>query len=393
LKILQIGFSKMSKTDNIYWDGAYVNSNVDPQPIVINESRTQALIDKPQEYKVAVDTFSFISSGWPIFTAKPRLTGASSVTELKYYVQFLYAGTTSSQFLLMKTVNSWNAPTAVSATNNLTNQPYYGIYSHAQFLEMLNIAFASCYTTLLGNGFPGAVGTIPFVTMNADTGRLALTVPQTFVTNSVDIVLSSDMNYKLNLPYDHIIRDNALVPTPNISHRITSTMFTRYSYVQSSTFFMSQTLIAGQIANTAYWAGAAYVLVNDHDYRADWYDIHKIIVESNLAAAESISTATPGASIQSLNRNILASYDLDLVGDNHINGQILYSPPFRKWLNLLPSTPITQINIEFKFTDRAGNFYPILQNYGQLAQIRLLFEKVTRERDEVEEVQSKRVKY
>ncbi len=361
----------------VYWDGAYANNSTSLQPIVIQETRKTPLLAEAQSYMAAVDTFSIDTTDWPIFLAVPKQASASSVNELSYYVQFLWSGTTSSQFLSMISANPTNVPPFPSPTNNIYFQAYYGVYSFGQFLNMINVALAACHTTLLAQpGYPSPGITPPFVTMNAQSGCLALVIPQTYVTNQVDIVLGGGLNDMLNLPWSETIYNVVLtgVPIPNQAYKIAYTTFVNYSYTAGAGW-LSTTLLAGQLTGTPYWAAAAYALYTDHDYRASWYQIYQLVITSNLASPEAISTATSGASIQNNSMQILSSWTLDLNGDNHINGQIIYKPQYLKWLNLLTDGPLTQINIQFMSTDRQGNFYPLLLGFGRQASIRLIFRR------------------
>ncbi len=355
----------------IYWDGAFKNFNVTPQPIIISETRNQPLVLKPTEYKICVDSFSIDSTRFAIFTALPRQTGATTINELNYYFQVSWGAFVYTQFLDMVTVNSWNTPNSVSPTNNLSNQPYYAIQSYGQFIQIINNALSALYTQLLAAPAYPAQASPPFMQLNADSGILALIVPQTFTTNNVSIVVGGGLMSILNLPFssEDLNASYAPIPAPNISFVIGSQMYAAsgYTCVRTSSAFP---------LGTAPWAFPSSYLCTDHDYRASWFDVSQILVISNLASPESVSTATDQPSIQSGNLQVLASYTLDLVGTDHINGQILYTPFIRKWLTLAPSSAISQINIQFMYTDRAGRVYPILQSFGRMAQIRLLFQKM-----------------
>jgi len=390
-----------STTDLVYWDGAFTNSELTPQNISITESRTIPLVDRAEDYDVAVDSFSIDTTDFGIFVCQPRTDGAgASINQLNYWVQYQWGAFTPTAFLLMQTNYPTDAPASISATNNLSNPLYYGIYSYAQFISMINVALASCFVDLQAAGFPGPY-TPPYVTMNSDTGILVLVVPQTFNTANVAVRIESDLMDILNLPYTSIMYNPAttLALPKHIGYELASTIWTNYSGVRPSTWFLSQTLLAAQIASTEKWAQPAYYIGTDHDYRAAWYDVYQIVLISNMAAQESISSATFGASTQSSAMNILASYTLDLSGDQHLNGQLLYVPQFYKWISILPQGPIQTIQVQFMYATRRGTFYPLRQTFGRNASVRLIFKKRLSEsldkkrKSDEDDWPSKRLKY
>lgn len=367
----------MDKNDLVYWDGAYSNTKVDPQPISIRETRQIPLIQNPGEFKVCVDGFYMDSTNWPIFVATPQST---AIDTLIYYVQLKWSGLTFTAFLDYTgySANTWNRPTSAAAGNSISHQPYYSIYSFATFITIVNDALSTAFTALLASAYPTKDASPPYVTLDVTSGTLALVYPQSMALNNATFVFEDELMGKLGLPYTSIVRDNSVAATPNIAHELDPT-FSQFGYVRTSRDFLSTTTLALQYPTTAFWAFPAFYIPSEHDFRAGWYDVAQILIVSNLAEAESVSTAASRPTTQGNNLNVLASYHLDLMGTDHINGQILYSPQLRKWVSLLPSTAISEISISFMYADRAGNVYPILQNLGRLATIRLLFQKITHE--------------
>lgn len=57
------------KQEYIYWNGSYTNFNVIPQPVIIQDIRSQALILEPRKYEMYVESFTFDTTDNPIFTA------------------------------------------------------------------------------------------------------------------------------------------------------------------------------------------------------------------------------------------------------------------------------------------------------------------------------------
>jgi hypothetical protein len=359
-------------TENIRWSGTYINPDVEPSPIVFKQTREIPLVYNPKDYQVAVETFDIDTTEQPIFVCTVRQQGATSINDLDYYVQFAWGGFVYTQYLQMDSSYPQYAPTSVSPNNSVAYQPYYSITSFAQFIGMVNVALKACMGLLKAGTYPTGDNVWPYIQMDVRSGIIGFVVPTTMVTNAVNFIFENQLMDKLNLPFSTIINNNVGYPTPNIAHQIASTAFDKFK--DATTNFLSTT-VSNTMSGTPYWTGSAVTLVSDHDYRASWFDIYKILIVSNMAGAQSTSIASGISSTQGGSQNILASYTLDLNGADNINGQLLYNPFFNKWCSLVPSESIQMINIEFLYQTKTGAQYPILQTFGRTADITLVFKK------------------
>ena len=372
-----------------YYTAEFTNNNLDPSAIIIDESRTSILIENPTGYLVSVDRFIIDTLERPAFTAKPfdGLAPAATVDVLNYYVQFTWNNLTVTRQLNMVTAYPAKyKPAFVSPLNDTTNEAYYWITSIVQWLGMVNQALFDCYgnaadpTSLLGlPAYPDAQVSAPFIEVNTDTGILALVYPQTFLANGVTITFENELMDILNLPFHNLIQNNAGFPTPNTAYQIDCTKTNQFT-TRASRDFLSTSLYAAQMGGTAQWAKPAFYILTAHNYLFTWYDIFEILIISDLAASEALSTSTSRASVQGLSDNVLTSFSVDLNASDVVKGQFVYTPNFRKWLTLNTKAPVNRIHIEFKVVNRLGKSVPLLQTYGRSANVRLLFQKFEDER-------------
>jgi len=382
----------------VYYDGAFRNSKSTPQDIVIEETREQILIAKPKEWKVAVENFYFDTTDSEIFTAIPRQADDNgafppgiTIDDLNYYVQLVWVDGggvthTITQFLTLLTANQWNSPVTspVRPDNHITHPWYYAIMNFGQFIASFNVAMNTADTNLRAvAGYPNpADASSPFLNLNVDTGILALVYPQTYAVNMVKIVLSASLNDMFNLPYTGTIINN-VVPffvSQNVAYEIdVGGSFINIAgliTVTTSVNFLSTTANAAQFPTSAFWPYPFFYICTDHDYRASWYDISQILVTSSIAAKEAVSTARDQPTTQGVTLPLLASFDLDLIGSAHIQGQILYSPQYRHWLNINQDSALNTLSIRFFYSDRSGRLFPIQIAQGRLAKIRLVFQRI-----------------
>lgn len=370
--------------DYIRWNGTFRNTSVRPTAIAIQQTRDSPLLYNPKDYQVAVESISIDTAESPMFTALVKQSGASSINDLNYYVQFLWSGTTSTRFLQMVSVYPQYAPPTIAANNSQVYQPYYAVQDAQSFLSMINTALSNCYLDLQAQvGYPTADASPPYVTMDPTSGILAFVVPQTMITNSVDIVLENELMDKLNLPFSEVVQNNPIAPTPNICHKIASTAFTKFQYVTSTSMPTVYT-------TTPYWSFPARALLTDHDYRASWYDVYRILLVSDLAAPESMSFSSDQTSVQNNSENVLASYYVDLSGTDHINGQLIYDPYYLKWVAIQPSDAIQMINIRFMYQTKSGAIFPMLQMFNRTAEVKLVFKKIHVTDPKITEITKKR---
>ena len=376
----------MGDKDIVIWNGTYQNGSVYPSPVVFQETRTPPVLEEPAKFRMTVLTFSVDLTRTPIFTAIPRATltpapwTPTSVDDLQYYVQITWTGhATYTQFLSMVSVNTWNKPIYVSETNNYSNESYYAITSYGQFIGMINDATYACFLQLVAGGYPGNNAAFPYITRNVDTGIVGLVFSQDFFANNVTMVFSDDLMDVLNLPFNQVIKNNPIAVTPNEAYFVDTgnTVVDLRSYVPMTT---SRDFLGINLYNATYptnlaWSTPAFVILTDRDYSSLWYDVYEIVLLSDLAAPESISKPSMVNSVQRDSFNILSKYTVDIAPFG-FGGQIIYNPPFPIYTVLTATTPLTQITIKMFYGNRSGKYFPLLQNFGRIATVRIMFERI-----------------
>ena len=363
----------------LYWDGSFSTTSLDGAAIIISETLNQPLIYDPSKYVMSVDNITIDSTRFSTFVATPYQAIApfpppTSIDQLNYYVQFRWGVTTSSAFVYMVTTNPNQPPQPTYPINNANYQTYYGVYTIQQFLDMVNAALAACYVILLaqlGGTYPDQANTPPVLQMSAESGILAFIVPESMITNGVTIVLEDELNDVLNLPHTLLIENNPIAPSPNNAFLIDPSS-SSYKTVRASIDFLTPTTT---LTGNSFWTGTCIYICTAYDFRAAWYNVFQLVLISNLAALEQVSTPSSRTTIQSVKKQILASFPLNLNGADRIQGQLLYTPTIRRWLEIGLNSNVNTIRIEFQYTDRMGNFYPLLQNWGRIASVRILFKK------------------
>jgi len=374
----------MKRQNTVYYQGQFRNNSSKPQQIRILNTFTQPLLEDPSAFQGRVDEFVIDNTNLPTMVAVPRQDGAVDVDELNYFVALKWNGYEAISWLRLISVNEWDRPETPSPTADIKHQPFYSIVSLQQWLNIVNNALRDAYVELLT--FPGypypAENTPPFLVLNADTGILALVLPQTFSpplnTYIVSFVFSRSLQNILKIPYDQILYDTNWEPKPNLAYE--TTLGSYLYYVRSSVDWLSTTDLVLQFPTTPLWAAPAYYFCTAFDWRGQWCSVKKIVLECNLGRTEQGSSTTSTISDQV--EPVLATYTIDLDGAQSINGLSHYTPYYPKIWDVGKQSQVNQIFCNFFWKNEDGRKYPLLATFGSETTIKIAFERYDKIFDE-----------
>ena len=142
-----------------------------------NINRVQAVLDDPSEYEMAIVRFSLPLTSIPLFLFKNDIfkvslkIGASEYTESIVWIP----------------------------NNNVYDDK--NVYEIQHLLNMINTAWALAFTTLKSANTVAST-TPPFMTHSSLTNLITLFVPQTYLTDNIDVYTNSNMHRRLHSFYD-----------------------------------------------------------------------------------------------------------------------------------------------------------------------------------------------
>ncbi len=175
---------------SIFPDRTYNNPQEFPASFI--EVRSDAIIDKPEQYHMSVIRFSVPGEAIPIFIyphIKNSQTGIYTVNNMAYSVTLSTGGNDYQTFI-----------TYVANTTefNSTQVQYYYIYSYQAFINMINTAFATSFAALK-TANPGVAATrAPYLIFNPATEIISLIFQNSYL-GSINVF----MNGILNLFFDN----------------------------------------------------------------------------------------------------------------------------------------------------------------------------------------------
>lgn len=159
---------------NIYYNFIYNNTTNTDVPAIISQTRVQNILDDPSKYKVSVVRFSVPGVNIPV---------QNKFSENYYYIKMHYDGADVLVYLT-------HIPNAVI---NLGR-----IWNYQEFVDIINVAFESCYTQLKILKPTMPQNTPPICVLNTTLQRIEFYFPvsyDTTILNNTEVIFNNNLYY------------------------------------------------------------------------------------------------------------------------------------------------------------------------------------------------------
>jgi len=312
------------RNDNIYYN-VRIQTPTNDTRVELNETRVVPILDKPNEYELAVERFFIPTTNIPIMIFKDDY----------YFVSFSYNGTTITKSL------KW--------IPNTTGQDLYGnsIWNYQEFLDILNQAFLECFTDLK-TAEPGWSATNPpFMSFDPETQLFFHNFPVIYSVN-MDILFSVSL-YQLFNSFVYIYQTNS---------------FNKEYKLKIADYGNNEITINGNQYLSTY--GEWITL-------STWNDLQSIVFETNSIPIN------PEFEQGQINKTQKIITDFEPIQNINDRTAFQYFPqgPLR-YYDLYNDKPLYTINISVLWKDKNNNLYPFYINKNELLTIKLLFKKKER---------------
>jgi len=316
--------------DNIYYN-VRLNNNLplSSMPVVFYENRVQPIMNKPDDYELAVVRFKLSTLGLPIliWASQPLL----SVTLTHDGVDY----TTPLTFI-----------------NNGTANSVYGnsIFNFQEFLNIINLALQTSYDNLK-IGFPlSSITKPPFLLIDHPTNAVYFAVEPAYIFPIGPDVFSTQIYFNEALYFFF----------PALQAFATSDQVKTY-----------QIIVQDLLVNTSVIQTVPYLIMkSDYPIFALWNDYQSISFESN--------TIPIVPENQPAQTNVITALvtDFEPLEEENNRTSFQYFPqgPLR-YYSLSSPVPLSQIDIRVYWQDRFGNSFPLYLPFGQVCTVKLLFRK------------------
>lgn len=300
----------------------------------------QNIVNKANEFDLSVDRFRIMCDGIPIFIFDPS-TDAYTV-ELKY-----------------KTFTS--GPIGVQYVPHSTLSPghpkYYYIYTFEAFIQMINTAIETAFTTLGGMVSLPAGSVAPWFELDMTTKTLS--------------VVAQQLNYESDIAEPISLSINKLLYT------YLGGFFVDYDTNAPFTSQTSVTFLFYDQHNNTYTDSTNGVMIRmSSELGADaliaWNISRGIAIVTTMIPINQEVMPSPNTLLN--NMGILANFDF-FFNANEIRPVVAQyatvGPP--KLINLNSNAPVDTIDLKIYWYDGNGNMFPLDVNLNKSCSIRLVF--------------------
>jgi hypothetical protein len=348
--------------DNIYYNVEFVNKDITRPavPIQFNEKSSYPIVEKPDQYKLAVTRFSLPGEFIPIMIWNPNsgaLTGApeqdwnartnpgSKVKKFEVVMEF--GGTVIRKYL--------EAPVNSTNTNYLYNSPV--VWNYKEFVDVFNQALADAFTDLKTLEPLAPPTQPPFVEFDGKTRLCTFYAPEDYNTGGpLDVAPAPPTIHvymNLNL-YELFPSWNTLEET------IAGELLYRFNVNFSGT-------------NTITIGGNPFLAIEQEFSTLPlWNDFETIVFESGTIPVNPEYDPTDN------NNAVTRTLVTDFLPPEQLNSrdQLQYvGVGWKRFVDLNSSFPLRDITVNALWVTTWGDRYPVYMGYNENFSMKLLFRK------------------
>jgi hypothetical protein len=357
--------------DIIYLDLTILNNdtqgNKAPVFLSFTEQRDIAILDDPQEWHLSVIRFFVDTPNLPLMIF-PVVTGQTDINKSIYTITLKYGENEVQQNLNFVPVNTSTRLPKPPLINQDNSTGYYEIYNYSYFINILNNALSSAFSTL--SGLASLPSTVPpylewdpnnlKAILNADIlgYDLSLTTP-------IEIYFNSPLFYLFS-SFDAFYLGNEVVSGENFKINIRN--------IQNGNIYTSNGINYLQVYQEFPTLGP---LSNPLD--SIIFTTNQIPVVPSIQSKPQIFNQTLNQTQDFTNKlslNILTDIQIGLDFGYETKPGILYNPQAEYRLISLQSTqPLRSYDVSVYWKDASSNLYPFFLASGSSASIKIMFRK------------------
>jgi hypothetical protein len=291
---------------------------------VFSVNRVQPVLEKPEDYELAVVRFSLPTTSIPLIIFEDN----------KYSVSLKIGSNEYTEYL------TW------VSNSNVYSEKY--VYNVQDIIDFMNTAWATAFSNLSGaNVITSTVP--PFMSFSSVTNLMTLHVPQSYLTDGIKVYANEELYLKINTFQDFYYE----TPTQGQLN---------YEFVIKDLFTNN-------------------VIYNTIPYYTSTQQFGTISAIQDLRTIQFITNNIPvNRELEGFQTNITSNLltDFEPIQENTFDngGLIQFYPqgPLR-YIDLLSKTPLNTIDIKINWVSKTGNVYPYYLQGEQSATVKILFRK------------------
>lgn len=318
---------------------------------IYTKNNSEPIVWQPDLYKLAVVRLSVPTNVLPIFIA--QRTGVDK-DELVYTVTLRYNGFEHTTNLRMISVS----PDAYGEYI----EEYYYIYTYSQFLDMINVALATCFTAL------GLLTTLP---INALVPFFVFDAPSQLIQLYTTLEYKSD----LALPIEIYVNERLFEPYMNAFY---------VTYYLTNSIKRAKFNILDTKLNTIDIGGTDYLITtNNYNILNTWNDVRSIQITTSVPVGNEYIELNYGSKyggISEITRKDVILKDFIILYPEYASvarTTIDYSVNEFEYIDLHGHEPLRNISVNVYWINREGERKPLYITSSNVLHIKLMFKKKT----------------
>ncbi|HEY9705360.1 MAG TPA: phage minor capsid protein [Allocoleopsis sp.] len=356
---------------NIYYDMQIFNNTRQALNLSFNEQRQYPLFTEPSDhYKLAIARFS-VDSDLPTIAPQPMLAPNTDPNKLIYSWTMQYKTYIYQQYVQFVPQNMNVSAPAVLDNSTVENQ-YYWIYDAMSFINMLNTALNSCWNGLKALVIAGG-DTLP----NTNPNIYLEMNPTTYVINLV-----ADQ-----LQYDNTLTNyiKVYMNTPLHTYLKAFSGLSYYGYNNANGKDVMFNITNYNNLNKFTNAGVNYYMIySEYSTVSTWSPVNSVVITSSLPV---VSTLISPPSV--IDEGFISNFPINSderqvsdfivetdIGQWNAGGKITYTAQIYRYISMEKAGTINQIQLNFYWKSKRGNYYNFELDGSGCASIKLLFEKI-----------------
>lgn len=356
------------------------NQNISSLPAQYQETRQQAFLAKPSLYKMSVVRWTADTTSLPIWRCQIK-PDAIDANDSIYSITFNYLGVSYQAYLQYQSQNLVTPvpppPSKLNGTQSNSNL-YYDVYSYQYVVYLFNQLLIDVFNLL-----PSAISDLTFppsMIYNPDNKTISLYCDSAYYSNvnTVDPQISIFFNpATANLFSSFPFFINKFISTTGENYQLITDIFglsnlSPYppsSAVGSATYKYEALVIYQEYSTVAQWNPVVSLVMTSTSLPVAPNAVSGVINQQNINGQ---SIPVNGAS-NNLVYPIITDFSIDAtIGFKPF---IYYVPTAQyRYIELLGSTPLTNIDIALFWKDRTGQLNTFILAGTASISIKLLFE-------------------
>jgi len=346
-----------------------------PTPAIFEQTRTEAIVENPNDYTLSVVRFTIPTVNIPIkyFPVIYNPANPSDINYSAYSVSLKYNNITYTKHLEWKTQVDYvqlpqppNPLPNAQVFNNPDYYQYYSLFSFRHFSHLINEAIEDVFNNnivpLLPANTPGKIYNPPYLVFDGSSFLYTFYCSSLFLEdnpNKIELYFNTELGGNFDTSFNTV----------------------RYDYSdlhKNLRFVFNDPRNTFQIPSSTEEDGYLHMFEQEFDSTGLMTSLKNIIVRSKTlpVRTESFSSTKSSDLISGQTVSILTDFEIDGSTLKNQKNSITYVPSaeYRR-INLLGHTGIRHISLEILWGDEDGNIYPILIPPNKPANIKILFEE------------------